>query len=139
MKTITFLSAFTLLLFSCQSDSSEEADKGNSTQQENSEAKEQTEVSKDIVYASDDTGTKEYMKLVINEKGKREWYYWSDKKEDEVKLGVKEIDGLEAVHFFGKKNELYEIAGSECGFSLFLGEERLQWYEQIEPECTRTY
>lgn len=132
MKNLAFLAAFAILLSSCQSET-KDVNSTSSTEEISDE-----ETTNEYVYASDETGATEYMKLVI-EDGERQWFYWSDKKEEEIRLGVKQIDGLEAVYFFGKKDELYEIAESECGFSLFLGEKRLQWYQQTEPECTRSY
>ncbi len=134
MKHLALLAAISLLI-SCES-ASKNAPKDNSTtSKQETIAQEQTN---EYVYTSDDIGATEYMRLKI-EDGERQWFYWSDKSEEEIRLGVKEMDGLEAVYFFGKKNEVYEMALSECGFSLFLGEKRLQWYQQTEPECTRSY
>ncbi|GAB5416756.1 MAG: hypothetical protein Crog4KO_22450 [Crocinitomicaceae bacterium] len=135
MKNLFILTAVATLLLSCQSELKDESKDTSTTPDQEVTEFEQTN---EYVYKSDDTGATEYMRLII-ENGERQWFYSSDKNEEEVRLGVKEIDGLEAVYFFGKKNEIYEMAPSECGFSLFLGENRLQWYQQTTPECTRSY
>lgn len=138
MKFLLALSITFFLLYACQSDSNEN-DGGASISHDIENTAEAASESDSILYKSTETGTTEHMKMKPSENGNREWYYWSEKKGEEVKLGVKTIDGLEAVYFYAEPNKLYEIVPSECGFTLFLGETRLQWYEQIEPSCERPY
>lgn len=88
------------------------------------------------IFKSTDLGSDEFLKLVVTDDNKRTWYYWSEKKTEEVLLGSKTVNGLECLYFFTKPSELFEIGGSECGFSLFKDDERLQWYDQIEPTCS---
>lgn len=138
-NTLLILFGALFLIASCQSEAED-------TKNENEDTTDVSEtpidtndiVSNDniTIFASEDMGVREYLKLVEKENGGEEWYYWTEKKETEVRLGLKDLDGLKGIYFFGKPGEVYEIGGSECGFSLFLGEKRLQWYQQIEPECS---
>lgn len=128
MKNLTVLVVVSLLLFSCKSDPKEEA----ATKTSDTRANKAEEKPAFIIYSSENDGTTEYMKLVNTDNDEREWYYWTDKKVDEIKLGVKDVDGLEAVYFSANPSVLYEIVESSYGFSLFLGDKRLQWYEQIK-------
>ena len=138
MKILLALSILLLSIYSCQSNSTEN-DQSDSTPEASEEHQNESEETVTFLYKSTEDGTTEYMKMQPSEDGTREWYYWSDKKEEEIKLGVKTIDGLEAVYFSANPSKQYEMVVSECGFTLFLGEKRLQWYEQVEPSCERPY
>lgn len=132
MKHFLLTISILFALASCKSEAAKEQEKDV---QKETEVEEIVEKDTITIFQSTDLNATEYLKLVEPKNGTREWYYWTDKNEEEIRLGVKTIDGLEAIYFYGKPNELYEIGGSECGFSLFLGEERLQWYDQIKPNC----
>ncbi len=134
MKQLLFGLGILALVASCKSETSDSESTDTTPKEETVE--DTLEKNNITIFQSNDLGTAEFLKIVDREDGKREWYYWSEKKEEEVRLGVKTVDGLEAIYFFSKPSEIYEIGGSECGFSLFQGEERLQWYDQIEPKCS---
>lgn len=140
MKTSLFALALALLFFSCKSEVRDDSKNPpvDETAVESEEETVEEEVSKDkeYVFLSKDMEVDEYLKLIEKEDGVREWYYWSAKNTKEVRLGSKKVDGFENIYFFSKPDELYEIGGSECGFSLLQDKEILQWYGQIEPECT---
>ncbi len=132
-KTVLILAGALCLIASCQSENKEKPNK-----KEASKSQELKAESKETVYTSDENSPTEYMKLVPGDNGERQWFYWTDKKPDTVELEVKIVDGLEAVYFKGASNKLYEIVQVSDGFSLFLGEKRLQWYQQTDPTPTET-
>ncbi|XOV66660.1 MAG: hypothetical protein ACFHU9_13625 [Fluviicola sp.] len=142
-NTLLLLTGICFIITSCKSESSKESvqnEPKENVNTENSVDSTNTNESKDVtIFTSTEMGVKEYLKLVVDENKQREWYYWTEEKPDEVKLGVIDLDGLEGIYFFSKPDEVYEIGGSECGFSLFLGSKRLQWYQQIKPSCEFSY
>lgn len=89
-----------------------------------------------FLFKSDDMGTGEYLKLIEAQNGDRTWYYYSEKRPEEVKLGRKLEKGFENIYFTSSPKVLYTIGGSECGFHLSDNEKGTsQWYDQIEPSC----
>jgi len=133
MKYILIISLTAIGLVSCKSGTRDDAEKESAANEAPAEVPLKDSVS---IFQSNDLGATEYLKLIDHSNGEREWLYWTAKKTDEIPLGVKTVGGFECLYFKGKAKELYEITGSECGFSLFQGEERLQWYDQIQPACT---
>ena len=86
-------------------------------------------------YKSNDLGYVEYMKRVVFKDGSYEWYYYTDKKPEEQKLGSTEKDGFEAVYFFKNPKVIYEIGGSECGFYITDPKNVTQFYYMVDPPC----
>lgn len=133
MKYILIFSLSAIGLVSCKSGNADDANKETAVNKAPVEAPLKDSV---FVFQSKDLGATEFLKRIDHSNGEHEWLYWTAKKTDEIPLGVKTVGGFECLYFKGKPQELYEIAGSECGFSLFQNEERLQWYDQISPACT---
>jgi len=86
-------------------------------------------------FVSTEMGVREYMSMRQNKAGEKEWFYSTEKNPKDIKLGVTTANGLHAVYFLNKPEELYVLDLENCGFMLTDGEDNAQWYRQIEPEC----
>lgn len=87
------------------------------------------------IYKSDDLGLVEYMKKVKYTDDSYDWFYYTDKKPEPVKMGITEKNGFEAVYFSNKPNVVYEIGEERCGFTVTDPKATSQWYEQVSPPC----
>lgn len=99
------------------------------------DAKEKNPQVSSETYKSDDLGYVEYMKRVVYKDGSYDWYYYTNKKPEEQKLGSTEKDGFEAVYFYKNPNVIYEIGGSECGFYITDPKQVTQFYSMVDPPC----
>lgn len=136
MKNLVYMGLATFFLFSCTSEPAEAIPEEILTEDSTIVSVEAPDILvEDVtIYSSSDMGMLEYLKLVKEDSGQRNWYYYTEKKPKEIKLGVTKRSGLEVLYFYTKPEVLYTIGGSECGFMLE-SEEESQWYEQIQPAC----
>lgn len=139
-KKTFFVIGLGLIVMGCKSAPENEPvdDSPEETEVEMSEevSEEPSNIPSTFLFKSTDLGTGEFLKLVESENGERTWFYYSEKRPEEVKLGRKIEKGFENLYFTSTPKVLYTIGGSECGFHLSdNSKETSQWYEQIEPEC----
>ena len=136
MKILVYIGLAAIYLISCTSEPTVPNPQENFIEDSDAVALEAPEtIIEDVsVYSSSDMGLVEYLKLVKEESGQRNWYYYTEKQAKEIKLGVTRRNGLEVLYFYSKPEVLYTIGGSECGFMLESNDES-QWYEQIKPAC----
>lgn len=130
MKIISTL-ILVILLFAC----------ANNTEQEDSSKDEQIDeqIENDpttiIIYQSDDMGVSEFLKHTKTEGEPSVWAYYTSKNPKEIELGVMNHRGMEMIFFKNNPDVIYDILGSECGFTLEENDTISQWYEQINPAC----
>lgn len=86
-------------------------------------------------FLSTQTGVEEYLEVRQNDEGMKEWFYSSEKNLKQVKMGVTNKDGLHAIYFPNKPQELYILDLEDCGFMLTDSEDQEQWYRQTQPKC----
>ena len=140
IEKMFFVLGCSLLMFACSSEPENVPVDDSAVERESEAVEEVEEISAEpstFLFKSDDLGTGEFLKLVEGSNGERTWYYYSEKRPEEVKLGRKIEKGFENIYFTSSPKVMYTIGGSECGFHLSDNvKESSQWYEQIEPVCT---
>ncbi|MDG1429205.1 MAG: hypothetical protein P8M19_01695 [Crocinitomicaceae bacterium] len=127
-----FLLISTLIITSCASESAPNDSDLTQETEENTDIEPIPEV---FIYKSTDLGSTEYLKCTRNGGNKSTWVYYTAKKPKEIELGVTSHRGMEMLFFKSSPDVIYDILGSECGFTLEENDDVSQWYEQISPAC----
>ncbi len=130
---ILLATLFYLFIVGCSNDVHQKKDPKDNNQLE--EKVEQESKDQVFIYQSDDMGIIEYLKCTKIDKKASNWVYYTEKNHKEIELGVMNYRGMEMIFFKNSPDVIYDILGSECGFTLEENDDISQWYEQISPDC----